>query len=79
VRETQDPRIIEKMVQMDPESILEEALKNQNACCPGATAAAVACMNELGARMPQVLTYATSRDVHPGDDFVGYVGIVYWT
>lgn len=79
VREVQDPRIIQRMEQMVPSSILDEALTHSNACCPGAAAAAVACMNELGARVAQIVAYATSRDVYPGDDFVGYVGIVYWS
>jgi AmmeMemoRadiSam system protein B len=78
VREEQDPQIIKEMEKMDPDGILREAMRHQNACCPGAVASAIACMNQLGAHIPQVVSYSTSLDVYPGDDFVGYVGIVYW-
>jgi AmmeMemoRadiSam system protein B len=79
VREVQDPAVIERMVQMDPQGILREALEHHNACCPGAAAAAVACMKALDARLPQVVSYATSNEVAQGEDFVGYVGILYWS
>jgi AmmeMemoRadiSam system protein B len=79
VREVQDPRVIREMETMNPEGILNEALANHNACCPGAAAAAVACVKVLGARTPQVIDYATSADVLPGEDFVGYVGVIYWS
>lgn len=78
MREVQDPRVIQRMEAMDPKGILDEALANQNACCPGAAAAAVACVKVLGGQISQVIEYATSADVMPGNDFVGYVGIVYW-
>jgi hypothetical protein len=79
VREVQDPRVIRRMEEMDPEGILQEGLSHRNACCPGAAAAAVACMKALGARISRVLDYATSSDVLPGEDFVGYVAMVFGT
>ncbi len=79
VRETSDPRVIQRMKEMDPQGVLQEALENANACCPGAVAAALSCLRGLGARFPQEVAYATSSDVHPGNDFVGYVGILYWS
>jgi AmmeMemoRadiSam system protein B len=78
VREVQDPRVIRQMRAMDPRGILDEALTHRNACCPGATAAAVACMKTLGARITQFVDYSTSSDIMPGEDFVGYVGMVFW-
>lgn len=77
VREIHDPGVINRMKEMDPEGILQEGLNQRNACCPGAVAAAVSCMKVLGARVSQVLEYATSADVMPGDDFVGYVAMVF--
>ncbi len=72
-----DERIIEKMVKMDPEGVLEEALKNHNACCPGAAASAICMAKELGAKKGEALMYATSYDKSPAPSFVGYVGIIF--
>lgn len=76
VRQVQDRAIIEKMLEMDPESVLAEALRRKNACCPGAAAAALACLKGLGATRGQLVFYGTSRDVMEAEDFVGYAGIV---
>lgn len=72
-----DEKVIEKMVQMDPEGVMEEALRNHNACCPGAAASAICMAKELGAKKGEVLMYATSYDKSPASSFVGYVGIVF--
>ncbi len=77
VREVLDRAVIERLLDMEPQGILLEALKEKNACCPGAAAAAVACIRALGAKTAQVVSYATSRDVMEAEDFVGYVGIIY--
>lgn len=77
VREVLDRAVIEKMLEMEPESLLLEALKHKNACCPGAAAAAVACLKALGAAKVQLICYATSKDVMDAEDFVGYAGILY--
>ena len=79
VKEVNDPGAIEKFAAMDPLGIIDEALKNRNACCPGAVASAVACLNGLGAVKPQLIRYSSSRDIHPANDFVGYVGMVFWS
>jgi AmmeMemoRadiSam system protein B len=79
VREVSDKAIIEKILEMRPEGIIEEALAKQNACCPGAAAAALACGLELGAKKAQLVEYSTSLDVMRGEDFVGYAGIVLWS
>jgi AmmeMemoRadiSam system protein B len=77
VREKNDRRVIEAMLNMEPETVIEEALANQNACCAGAAATAIAASRQLGAVKAHQLAYATSYDKHPGDSFVGYVGIVF--
>jgi len=79
VRGVLDRQIIRELTAMNPEGILDEVARNRNACCPGAAAAAVACAKELGARVPQLVAYGTSGDVMPGEDFVGYAGVVYWS
>jgi MEMO1 family protein len=77
VRQENDRRVIEAMLSLDPERVIEEGLKNQNACCPGAAATAIQAGRRLGATAAESITYATSYDRSPGDSFVGYVGIVF--
>ena len=77
VRNDNDRRVIDAMLAMDPEKIIKEAAANQNACCSGAAATAIAAAKELGAKKAETIAYATSHDKSPGDSFVGYVGIVF--
>jgi MEMO1 family protein len=77
VRNENDRRLIDKMLVMEPEAILQEALTSQNACCAGAAATALAAGKQLGAKNAQAIAYSTSHDKSPGDSFVGYVGILF--
>ncbi len=77
VRENNDRRVIDAMLAMDPERVIREALTNQNACCAGAAASAIATAKELGAQQAEEIIYATSYEKSPGSSFVGYVGIVF--
>jgi AmmeMemoRadiSam system protein B len=77
VKNSNDSRIIETMLAMDPVNVIDEALANQNACCAGAAATAIAAAGRLGAQRAQTVVYATSYDKRPADSFVGYVGIVF--
>jgi len=77
VRNENDRRVIDAMLTMDPEKVIKEAMTNQNACCSGAAATAIAAAKELGAKQAKTIAYATSHDKSPGDSFVGYVGIVF--
>jgi AmmeMemoRadiSam system protein B len=79
VREKNDRPVIEAMLQMAPEMVIEQSLTHHNACCGGAAATAIAACKELGAVRGRQLAYATSYDKHPGDSFVGYVGLVFET
>jgi len=76
VREENDARVIRRMLDLDPEGVLEEAARNHNACVPGAVAAAIAAARELGATSATLLDYRTSYDLQPGDTFVGYAAVV---
>ena len=76
VREDNDPRWIARARALDVQGMIQEALANRNACCPGAAAAAVRCAMELGATEGELLAYATSADVRPDTSFVGYAGII---
>jgi AmmeMemoRadiSam system protein B len=77
VKNSNDSRIIETMLAMDPVKVIDEALANQNACCAGAAASAIAAAGRLGAQRAQTVVYATSYDKSPADSFVGYVGMVF--
>ncbi|MDJ0912958.1 MAG: AmmeMemoRadiSam system protein B [Desulfobacterales bacterium] len=77
VRDDNDRKIIEAMMALDPERVIGEALTNQNACCAGAAATAIAAGKQMGSEKSHTVGYATSFDKSPGDSFVGYVGIVF--
>lgn len=77
VRQENDRRIIDLMLDMDAEKVIDEALAHQNACCAGAAATAIQTAQHLGADQAQSIAYATSYDKNPADSFVGYVGIVF--
>ncbi len=72
-----DERVIEHMISMEPSLVMEEALANHNACCPGACASAITVCKELGAKTGEKLMYASSYDKSPGSSFVGYVGVIF--
>ncbi len=76
VRRVNDRRIIDAMQAMDPAAVIDQALTNQNACCSGAAATAIAAARELGAERAEIVAYSTSYDKSPSDSFVGYVGMV---
>ncbi len=77
VREVNDKQAVDKMLAMDEEGLIEEALQNHNACCAGAAGAAIAAAKMLGAVKAEKVAYATSYDVRPDSSFVGYVGVLF--
>ena len=74
VRRQNDRRVIDAMLAMDPDQVMAEGLRNQNACCSGAAAAAVEAARHMGATRSREVAYATSFEKSPGDSFVG----AYW-
>lgn len=76
VQAQNDRLVIDAMLDMNPERVVKVARENQNACCAGAAATAVAGAGHLGANRAETVAYATSYEKSPGDSFVGYVGIV---
>ncbi len=77
VRNVNDRRVIDAMLAMDPETVINEALDNHNACCGGAAATAIVAAKQLGAQYAETLAYSTSYEKSPGNSFVGYVGIIF--
>jgi AmmeMemoRadiSam system protein B len=78
VKQENDKRMIDLMLDMDAEGVISESLTNSNACCSGAVAAAISAVKGMGARKGEKLIYTTSYDISPSDSFVGYAGIIYY-
>lgn len=77
VRTVNDKRFIDALISMDFPAALERASREHSACSAGGALAAMTFARENGASSGQLLSYATSYDVHPSDSFVGYAGVLY--
>ena len=77
VKQENDKKVVDLMLAMDAPGVIHESLKNQNACCSGAVASAMAAAKRLGARQAEKIMYTTSYDIRPDNSFVGYVGVVF--
>jgi len=77
VKEENDRKVVDAMLALDPEGVIQEGVSNQNACCAGAAATAIAASKKLGATGAFEVAYATSYDKSPGESFVGYTGILF--
>ncbi len=77
VRNKNDRGFIDAVLSMDPVKIINEAQKNNNACCSGAVAATISAARQLGVKQAELSAYATSYDKKPDDSFVGYAGILF--
>ena len=64
--------MIEAVLTMNPQAVLAEASTNQNSCCAGAVAGAIATAQN-GATTAESMDYTTSYDKQSGDSFVGYL------
>ncbi len=79
VRNENDKKVINAMLAMNSEEVIAQGQTNHNACCAGAAATAITTAKQLGAGNAETIAYATSYDKSPGDSFVGYVGVVFYT
>ena len=79
VKHENDKNVIDLMLEMDAEGVIRESIQNNNACCSGAVATAIAAAKRLGAKRAEKLIYTTSYDIRPDSSFVGYVGIIFVT
>jgi AmmeMemoRadiSam system protein B len=77
VKNENDRRFIDAMIEMDSRKVIEEAIKNHNACCAGAVATAIEAVKIMGASNAKSVAYSSSHDKSPGDSFVGYAGVVF--
>jgi len=78
VKNENDKKLRDLVMNMDPEGVIQESLVNHNACCAGAVAAAIAASKKLGAGRGMELFYTTSYDIRPDSSFVGYTGILFY-
>lgn len=77
VKNENDKKVIDAMLEMNPGKVIKEALSNDSACCAGAAATAISAGKELGSSRAALVSYTTSYDISPADSFVGYAGIVF--
>lgn len=72
-----DRRFIDAMLAMDEAGAVGRAVSEHSACSAGGAVAAMAFARESGVTRGELRDYRTSRDVFPGESFVGYAGVVY--
>ena len=72
-----DREILDYMIDQNLEKILEKGNEDRAACSAGASAFAAEWAALNGSENGELVDYYTSYDVHPGDSFVGYGGIIY--
>lgn len=80
VKEVNDKKLIDLMVEMKADEVVPEAYRSQSACGAGAIAATVAGSEKLGAKKGHLVEHTTSYDMRPAegaDTFVGYAGVVF--
>jgi len=65
VKNTNDRQVIDAFLSADPYEVIQQAMSNQNACCPGGAAAAIAGVRRMGIPKGTLVQYTTSYDMHP--------------
>jgi AmmeMemoRadiSam system protein B len=82
-KKVNDKKFIDFALNLKPDELLESAVKDGNACGPGAAAATIAAAKELGCEHGVLLGHTTSNEIMlekmgtTGADAVGYAGIVF--
>ncbi len=77
VKEINDKRFIDSIIDMNPERAIKLANSESSACSAGGAAAAISYAASCGAKQVKLLDYTTSWDIMPGQSFVGYAGLVF--
>ncbi|RLF39884.1 MAG: hypothetical protein DRN00_00780 [Thermoplasmata archaeon] len=73
----QDKKAIDKILEMDPEGLIERVYSERISMCGyGCVAAMLFAVRELGARNAKLLKYGTSYEVVPGESCVGYGALI---
>ncbi len=77
VKQVNDRRIIEALLDMELDKALDLAGREQSACSVGGAVAAARFAEQGGTVRGELLEYRTSYDISPSPFFVGYAGIIY--
>jgi MEMO1 family protein len=77
VKQTNDKKMVDMLVDLKSDQIVDNAIKNKSACSSGAALGAVIAARKAGVKQGRLIGYSTSFDLHPDDSFVGYAGIIY--
>ena len=73
----QDMLAIEKILEIEPEKLINTVHQNNITMCGyGPVAAMLTAAKNLGATKAELLKYGTSYEIHPGDSCVGYGAII---
>jgi len=81
--EVNDRKFIDAALKLEPEKLLAGSAENQNACGPGAAAAAITAAMTLGKTNGMLLEHTNSNEImmqknkHSGSESVGYAAIVF--
>ena len=75
--EKRDMKILEAFVGFDGKGALKLAASEKSACSVGAAVGAMTFARNRGAGIGSILSYRTSRDIHPSSSFVGYGSIIW--
>jgi AmmeMemoRadiSam system protein B len=82
-KKVNDKKFIDLTLELKPEELLASAIKDGNACGPGAVAATVAAAKQLGCKQGLLLGHTTSNEIMQqkmgttSAEAVGYAGIVF--
>lgn len=77
VKNVNDKKYIDLLLNMKGEESLQHALKNKSACSSGAALGALLIGKHKNVKSGSLIGYSTSYDKHKSSSFVGYVGILY--
>jgi AmmeMemoRadiSam system protein B len=77
VKEVNDRRLIEALVDLELGKALELAGSEHSACSVGGAVAAARFAERMGVERGELLEYRTSYDLSPSPFFVGYAGVIY--
>ena len=82
-KKVNDKKFIDLALKLQPDELLAGAVRDGNACGPGAAAATVAAAKKLGCTQGHLLGHTTSNEIMlqkmgtTGAEAVGYAGIVF--
>jgi len=77
VKNINDKKYIDLLLNMKGKESISYALKNKSACSPGAAFGSIAVAKKAGVLNGSLLGYSTSYDKHKDASFVGYTGILF--